>query len=91
MLNAMNIIHNAAHDAATMRPHPSLQRLELMECAATPTTLEVAWVAPTKNAHKLRGFKLMMTDRDGGAKEVYEVCAFAWGLQLVMGGKGMRD
>lgn len=32
-----------------------LQRLELIDMDATPTSLNVAWMAPTKNAHKLVG------------------------------------
>ncbi len=53
-----------------------MQHLELLDGAdITATSIRVAWLAPTRNAHKLLKFKLMVTAEDGGVREVYEVRA----------------
>ena len=57
-----------------------LQKLELLDGAdITPTSIRLAWLAPTKNAHRLIGYKLMVTGEDGAVREVYEVRdALSW-------------
>ncbi|GAB4820456.1 hypothetical protein N2152v2_007502 [Parachlorella kessleri] len=50
-----------------------VERLELLDGAdITPTSIQLAWLAPTKNAHRLTAYKLMVTAEDGAVREVYE-------------------
>lgn len=49
-----------------------IENLEIIETTVTTSSIQLAWVPATRNAHKLVGFKLMASGRDGAVKEVYE-------------------
>ena len=54
--------------SAAARP----QALQLTVLSATAHSVSLAWVAPTRDANLLRGFKVMVTEADGSVREVYE-------------------
>lgn len=63
----------------------TIDTLDLMdEAVCTPSSIEVAWRPPTKNADRISKFKLMLATTTGVVKDVYQ------GLQTRYKSTGLR-
>ena len=51
----------------------TIDTLDIMdEAVCTPSSIEVAWRPPTKNADRISKFKLMLATTTGVVKDVYQ-------------------